>query len=436
MSAFLSHVKEVVAAGKYRPDPFAINEDFTVTVADGSASTIEGAVVVPRDDASKFKYTSYGMVVTSGYYENSVNGTQMITEFMSDAPVFQFRTRNQKGMYTVEIDGKIVNPDGLIFGEDNVVRIVTIAAKDGVERKFRHYKIYSIITAYAAFWVGPKDTVTSNIPDTGRKFIFQLGDSYTFGTGGGYPGASYGSSPSLNDFYCFREALNLDGLAEGIAGAAWISDQEGRIPVNRVRNRLAKLQGRTPDFVSLAMGLNDASDGGIILKEKATMDKLKQRMRECINEIKLILPKTDIIVIGCATPVGAVAATDTVQQLQKEVCQEYGLQFIDVRNLITQANGWGTYTSNFGADNNHPTTTGHRVRGMHMAKLAVDAAVEGRDLAPKDVGIAFNVQAILRSGFGSYVYSGVVTAKDESDAVTVLSAQTGARVEILSISRA
>lgn len=440
MASFLDYVKKQVDFGNVRLDPASISDEYTLSVSDGSTSSITGAVAHLRDDATKFKYTSYGMKLVNGYYEGNINGVQTITEFMTDAPVFEFRTRNQGGMYTVEIDGKIVNPDGLILTKDNVVRIVKVEIKTGVERKMRHWKIYSVITSYAAFWTGPSDTVTSNITLKGRGFIYQLGDSYTYGTGGGYPGYGYGSSPAINDFYHFREGLNLNGIAEGIGGSAWLSSEEGRFPINRVKARLAMLQGAKPDFVSLALGLNDASIPGIISDNPANGSQLQDKMYECINEVRISQPQANMIAIGCATPVGAVPATDVVQRLVQEVCANEGIEFIDMRNVITQANGWDLYTSNIQGslpDRNHPTPIGHRIRGMHMIKASINAAIEGRSLVPKRLAKGFVVTYIKRLNFAVDVIKETVQAMDSNDAYWKVKSREynnpNLRIEIISV---
>lgn len=438
--SFLDYVKSRIDHGLINQDPVVASDEFTTEVLEVSGPSIANAQLHLRGDLTKVKYTSYGTVEVGGYMQNSINGMQMITEFMTDALAFEFKSYRNGGMYTIEIDGKIANPEGTILTKPETgigpVNFVKVTAKEGVTKKFRHFKIYSANTAFAGFYTESKDTMTSDINKTGRKFIFQLGDSYTFGTGGGFPGKSYGSSPAINDFYSFRESLGLDGIAEGIGGSAWTSSEAGRLPVTRVQTRLAKLQGAKPDFVSLSLGLNDAVS---IASNITKQNLLKQRMSDCIDEVRKTLPGVPIIAISCATPVGPNNETNKVFDLVKDVCSKKNIEFIDVSDVIKQYNGWDLYTSNnaAGQDQNHPTPLGHRVRGLHMLKKAREAAISGVSLIPEIKPSGFTVTYIERLRFAVDVKSEVIQAKTADEAYWIVKSReysnADLRIEIISV---
>lgn len=439
MGAFADYVKDQLSKGLVELEAVKASPDFSVEVLTATASSIPSAQLHTRGDLTKVKYIGYNVKETGGYMQNGINGIQLITEFMTDALVFEFKTYQNGGMYTIEVDGKIINPDGIILPNTTssaVVQFVKLTAKDGVTKKFRHFKIYSLNTAYAGFYTEAKDTMTSDIVKEGRKFIYQLGDSYTFGTGGGFPGKTYGSSPAINDFYHFRRSLNLDGIAEGIGGSAWTSSEAPRLPVTRVQTRLAQLSGAKPDFVSLAMGLNDATS---IITTPSNQALLKQRMSDCIKEVRKTLPGVPIVAISCATPVGPVAGTTKVFELVQEVCAEYDVEYINVSNVITTLNGWDLYTSNnaAGLDQNHPTPLGHRIRGEQMVKSILSAIDSSTSLIPKKTQKSFVVTYIKRSGFSVEVLKDSVSASSSNEAYwKVKSAEYSnpeLRIEIISV---
>ena len=168
--SFLDYVKSRVEHGMINQDPVVASDEFTTEVLEVSTPSISNAQLHLRGDLTKVKYTSYGAVEVGGYMQNSINGLQMITEFMTDALVFEFKSYRNGGMYTIEIDGKIANPEGTILTKPETgigpVNFVKVTAKEGVTKKFRHFKIYSVNTAFAGFYTEAKDTITSDINKT------------------------------------------------------------------------------------------------------------------------------------------------------------------------------------------------------------------------------------------------------------------------------
>ena len=208
------------------------------------------------------------------------------------------------------------------------------------------------------------------------------------------------------------------------------------MPATRVQTRLAKLEGAKPDFVSLALGLNDAVS---IASNITKQNLLKQRMIDCIDEVRKTLPGVPIIAISCATPVGPNNETSKVFDLVKDVCSKKSIEFIDVSDVIKQYNGWDLYTSNnaAGADQNHPTPLGHRVRGLHMLKKAREAAISGVSLIPEIKPIGFTVTYIERLRFAVDVKREVVQAKTADEAYWVVKSREYSnpdlRIEIISV---
>lgn len=410
MVSFLDLVKRQYDSGKVNIAGVPLSTDWVTTATVTSTSSIESAVNHARTDESKFKFTSYGLANVSGgsYTGNTPNGVQMKIEFMTDAPVFEFRTIGSIGTYSVFVDGELTNVDAIATPNGQAATLMKTECGEGVIRRMRHVEIYGVNTSFGGLWTGPNDTVTSEITVDPKPFIYQMGDSYTYGTGAGYVTQEYGSSPAVNDFYLFRRALGFDGIAEGIGGSGWNSSG-GQIPTSRLTNRLLKM-GFKPDVVSFALAYNDAA----AINTGSNSAQLQSRFQDAIDLVRSEMPGTAIIHISCATPKGITTNIQKVIDLTNEVCANNNIPVIGISNYVTNGNS-AFYT---GTDNVHPNPLGHEYRGLAMAREALMAALEGRSLVPAKAIKTFRVTLIARSGFAVNVHTVDIPATDVDNLFT------------------
>lgn len=318
---------------------------FRLTWNAGVATSIYNGKTTSRTDTSAFEYTGYSPKDSvSGYRGNGVqNGTQCIVEFISDAPVLDFRFVGGNGQYDLYVDGQRIQEQPVKTDSSGSPYIYTVDWSNTV--KLRHYRLCGINTGFGGVITGQAYTV---MPPQGnrRPLAWQMGDSYTVGIGA--------VQPSYNDFRVMCDALGIDGIADGISGSGWTSIQDGRVPQERVRLKLGNIT-RQPQYVFLSLGYNDAPAGRTEL--------LKTNFTESVAEIRRLCPLAKIIVIGPATPLGHTAQLDAVRTAIMECCTELNLPFVDVRNVVNSANKQ-LYT---GSDNVHPSNDGHIFRGLQMA---------------------------------------------------------------------
>lgn len=429
MASFLELVKKQYDNGKVNISGVPVSSDFVTTSEVRAASIISSPVVHARKDESKFKFTTYGLADVSGgsYTGNTPNGVQMKIELMTDALEFEFKTIGSIGTYSVFVDGELTNLDAISTPNGQGVTYVLTKANEGVTRRLRHVEIYGVNTSFGGLSTAASDTVTSRITIDPKPFIFQMGDSYTYGTGAGFPTQAYGSSPAINDFYTFRNALGFDGIAEGIGGSGWNSTG-GQYPATRIANRLLKMN-RKPDVVSLALAYNDAA----AINTGTNADKLAISMRESINLIRQNLPGVPIIHISCATPKGITPQIQRVIDITTDVCASESIEMIGISDYVTSQNS-SFYT---GTDNVHPGTLGHEYRGLAMARESLKAALEGRSLVPQRKAKGYTVTYIRRYGFSVAVMNEVIQATSPEDAVSILRAREIAdanlRIEIIRV---
>ena len=404
MASFLDLVKRQYDNGKVSLSGVRISSDWQTTSSVASASSIAGAVNHSRTDTSKFKFTTYGLANVSGgsYTGNTPNGVQMKIEFMTDATVFEFRTVGSIGTYSVFIDGELTNIDAIATPNGQAATLMKSEAAEGVTRKMRHVEIYGVNTSFGGLWTGPNDTVTSKLTVDPKPFIYQMGDSYTYGTGAGYKTQAYGSSPAVNDFYVFSRALGFDGIAEGIGGSGWNSSG-GQVPTSRLQNRLLKM-GFNPDVVSFALAYNDAA----AINSGSNASQLKSRFQDAIDLVKSEMPGSAIIHIGCATPKGITDNISKVIDLTNEVCADNNIPVIGLSNYVTLGNS----TFYTGTDNVHPNPLGHEYRGLAMARESLMAALDGNSLIPERRDKTFRTVIIERTRFSVNVHEVDVSAKD------------------------
>lgn len=428
MASFLELVRDNIDKGLATMQPVQLSTEFTAIKEIRAATSITTPQTISRNDETKLMYTTYGLANVAGgsYTGQSPNGVQMKVEFMTDSTLFEIKTIGSIGTYSIFIDGKLVNADAFATPNGEAVSWMQVKANDGViSGKLRHVEIYGINSAFGAFVFGAGDTVSREI-SIKRPLIYQMGDSYTYGTGAGFRTQAYGSSPAVNDFYAFTRSLGFDGIAEGIGGSGWNS-AAGQYPMSRVQTRLAKLN-RKPSVISWALGYNDAA----AILTGTNSQKLLVSMGECLAETRKVYSDVPIIQISSATPKGITTGIQKVIDLVNGFCSDNDIPVINISSYVTNANS-AIYT---GTDNVHPGTLGHEFRGMAMAREVLLAASGQKSLTVPVTPRAFNVVARLTKSFGVTIFSGVVNAIDENDVAGQLYLQTGARVEILSVSRA
>lgn len=351
-------------------------------------------------DETKFRVTGYNLALASNHLGNgTANGAQCMIEFRTDANQFEFRALGLNCQYDIIIDGetiaKGINASSLVAtptittdatgaAHKILVRLDTAitgevgaAGTDVVNAahvmKMRDIKILGINTSFAGVSVMPQFTIKPGQSNE-QPFIWQMGDSYTFGTGAAQPG--------INDFRQMCHKLGLNGLAEGIGGSGWTSTQTGRVMQERVPQRLGQLN-RKPDFISLALGYNDES--------LATNDAGKKRIYDNMTlGIKLIrreFPGVEIVAFSCATPKGITSNIQNVIDTVAQVCREQGVTLFYVSDAVTATNST-LYTA---SDNVHPNEAGHKFRGY---MLAAAATAEERQLPEPRVRVEYEFDVV------------------------------------------
>lgn len=405
--SFLNLVSDNIRRGLVNISGVQLSTDFVVTKEVRAATSIASPVTIGRLDETKLKYTNYGFAVVASSYTGTApsNGIQMKLEFMTDSLQFEIKTVGTIATYSIFIDGKLCNQDAITTANGEAISWINVSAtSDQIIRKMRHVEIYGINSAIGAVAVNAFDTVTSEIAKA-RPFIYQMGDSYTYGTGAAYPLSAYGSSPAINDFYAYSRALGFDGIAEGIGGSGWNSTG-GQYPATRVSTRLKNLN-RKPDVISFALGYNDAA----AILTGTNKDKLVVSMGEAIAAARDAWPGVPVIVISSATPKGMTDNIKAVYDLVKEFCYNNGVELVEVSDAVTAANS-AVYT---GADNVHPNGVGHQHRGLTIARYVRNKALAGKCLIP-EFSKGFTVNFIQKDGFSVEVKSEVVNAGSQSEA--------------------
>lgn len=426
---FLDLVRKQYDSGKVSLSGIKVSDDFTTTALIQAATSIANPVTHTRKDETKFKFTTYGLADVSGgsYTGQSPNGVQMKIEFMTDALVFEFKTVGSIGTYSVFVDGELTNIDAISTPNGQAVTYVRTEASSGVIKRMRHVEIYGVNTSFGGLFTDAADTVTSEITIDPRPFIYQMGDSYTYGTGAGYVTQAYGSSPAINDFYVFRNALGMDGIAEGIGGSGWNS-AGGQIPASRLQNRLLKMN-RKPDVVSFALAYNDAA----AINTGTNASKLVTSMGDALKVVRDAMHDVPVIHISCATPKGITPQIQRVIDLTYDFCARNDIPVIGISNYVTAANS-ASYT---GTDNVHPNPLGHEFRGLAMARESLMAALEGRSLVPEIKPKGFTVTYIERLRFSVDVKREVVKAKTADEAYWMVKSREYSnpdlRIEIISV---
>ncbi|NHZ46707.1 SGNH/GDSL hydrolase family protein [Nitratidesulfovibrio liaohensis] len=343
----------------------------------------------------------------------------MKVEFMTDSQLFEIKTIGSIATYSIFVDGKLCNADAITTANGEAVSWIQVKANDGVIRKVRHVEIYGINTALGAIQANTEDTFSSDISSE-RPLIYQMGDSYTYGTGAAYPTQAYVSSPAINDFYAYSRALGFDGIAEWIGGSGWNSTG-GQYPATRVSTRLANIN-RKPSAIVFALGYNDAA----AINSGTNKEKLVTSMIEAVSAAKAAHPNVPIVVVSPATPKGITSNIQTVYDLVKGFCSKNGIELLEVSNAVTNANSV-VYT---GTDNVHPNGLGHQHRGLEIARYVKMVALSGGSLVPKFTS-GYIVNFIERNGFSVEVKSETVQAESLEAAQNIIKSRAEANGSIM-----
>lgn len=315
------------------------------------ATGLYAGVAKERTDAAFEYWGSDVKDVVSGYRGNGTgNGTQFRANWVTDSPKFEIRMVGIQTKAELYVDGRRINGMSMTTDESGSSYIYSIDW--GGERKSRSYSLAGVNSAFGGLNLGSSSDTLSKPPRT-RKFVWQMGDSYTFGT--------EATQPSFNDFRIMCDHLGVDGLADGIGGSGWTSTGE-RVPATRVTNKLLTLS-RTPDYIIFSLGYNDSVAGRV--------EELKTNMDAALEIVKTNFPTVPVILIGPATPQGETEAINKIRTAVMEQAEKHSLKFVDVQGWITKENA-EEYTSH---DLVHPNDAGYARRGSLFASFLKDTIV-------------------------------------------------------------
>lgn len=423
--SFIELVRENIRKGLVNIKGVELSTEYSVVKEIRAATSITSPQTINNRDETKLRFTNYGFATVAGSYTGTApsNGIQMKVEFMTDSQLFEIKTVGSIATYSIFVDGKLCNADAITTANGEAVSWIQVKANDDVVRKVRHVEIYGVNTALGAIQANAQDTFSSEIISE-RPLIYQMGDSYTYGTGAAYPTQAYGSSPAINDFYTYSRALGFDGIAEGIGGSGWNS-AGGQYPATRVSTRLANIN-RKPDAIVFALGYNDAA----AINTGTNKQKLIVSMQEAVSSARAAHPNVPIVVISSATPKGITANIQSVYDLVKEFCSKNGIELLEVSEAVTNSNSV-VYT---GTDNVHPNGVGHQHRGLEIARYAKKVAIHGGSLIPT-FSTGYIVNFIERNGFAVEVKSESVQSESLEEAQNIIKSRATAngsvRIEII-----
>lgn len=347
---------------------------FTLTWNAGVASSMGGTTWSRSNPV--FRFLGYAPKdATSGYRGNTVWGsdTQANIEFVSDAPLLDFRFVGFNSQYDLYVDGQRISAQSIKTDASGAPYIYNVDWSGVV--KPRTYRLSGINTAFGGVII--QNSYGIWYPEGSRRpLVWQLGDSYTFGIGA--------TQASFNDFRVMCDSLGLDGLADGIGGSGWTSSNSTQ-PQQRIQNKLASITYR-PDLIILSLGYNDAPGGNISL--------LQTNWRESVTLIRQFCPAARVIQIGPATPLGSTTQISAVRSALISLCAESGIPFVDVDNWVSASNKQ-LYTQ---GDNVHPNDAGHWFRGSRLACAMSEITGFGMATPYRDTPDGFQLDIFNWSG--------------------------------------
>lgn len=317
-----------------------INLDIkTVTLEKRGSAIPDKKLYKPNDGV--FSYLGYGVrAEPNDYYMNDYGkGLSMVACFATDAAVVEIRLLGVNSIFELYVDGLRVTDASTKTDTSGAGYIYNVEFKTARPREFR---LVGVNLAFGGIVVSQTHGVWQYNPKP--KLVWQLGDSYTFGTGA--------TQPSCTDTSLVCESLGYEYLAAGIGGSGWLST-EGRLPQLRAEECLSRIS-RTPDYCILALGYND--------KDSTRKGDIFTNFVETVRVIRERAPFVRIFAYSPATPLGDTAGLADVRTQVKSACAATGVELIDVTNWIN-ADNKSRYT---GSDNVHPTPAGFDYRGGRL----------------------------------------------------------------------
>lgn len=314
----------------------------TTTNTATGGSSISNPLLWNRTNTDAFDYFGSNVGTVNSTYTGSTsgNGTQFRIEFTSDADELNFRLIGVNSNYDLYVDGKRISATPVTTDTSGAAYTYRVKFDSA---KVRRFSLVGINTAFGGIYTGPGYTIWKK--EDKRPVVWQLGDSYTYGTSA--------TQQSFNDFRMVCDNLGLLGLADGIGGSGWTSTGS-RQPQERIKQKLATLS-KEPDYVFLAMAYNDAG---------ANMTLAETNFRESVALIRTLKPAAKIIVIGTATPVGGTANLEAITTTIKTAAEDLGLPYVDMYEVVNARNAT-IYTSN---DNTHPNDAGYGYRAYNLTE--------------------------------------------------------------------
>ena len=260
------------------------------------------------------------------------------------------------------VDGRLTDPVGYVLRSGPVTG-ATVYAKVVLppSKLSRHIKVSYNRQAIAGL----------NLPQGGsidaaraaRASVVFLGDSITEGTGS--------TSADRNFVQQASYRLGIDNpINVGLGGSGYIAARSGERNFNqRTRDVLEAVNGRAPDAVVVAGGINDCGNPAAELRQAALT--LFQTLRKGA-------PNMPIFVVGPYTdynnydyPSWKKACRDTIFSAASEVSGTYT---IDTSDWVTLANRDTVFAGT--SNGPHPIDSGHRIYGQRLA-AAMAAIING-----------------------------------------------------------
>lgn len=315
---------------------------FTVSWSTTSMSTAISRALVSATDA-RFRFTGNGPLTnegSSGYYGAASNAVHSSFEWATNSQRIDVRLGGLSTSGVLYVDGRQISSAMVQTDASGAGHIFSIDLGSSVVRQF---KWIAFNQAFAGVYIDGTATLTAPVAVT-PPLAWSLGDSYT--------GATGAENAATTHVSVMCDRLGIDVISDGVGGSGWNSTGSN-VPATRVA-RLAAMT-RTPDYVFLDLGYNDA--GG-------NMETLATAFDAAVSAIRSAAPSARILCFGPATPRGATTNLDAVRTALIARCVASGIPFVDVRNWVTSANS-AIYT---GGDNVHPTARGHKYLGVRRAE--------------------------------------------------------------------
>lgn len=318
--------------------------------AAASAGLVSPVVYGYNDPAMAF--TGNGPTAPDGTYGGSTvgDGTASYFEWGSDAPLLDLRLVNSNSLYTLFIDGEMVEPADLATpistGSTDAYRLTVDFAGVSKPRRFRLYATRNM--RFGGIRIAGRYNIWK-VPYL-KPFGVVMGDSYSEGNGA-VPSSETQSTVLMHN-------LGVDCLVDGIGGAGWTNSTAGD-PAARIAAKIATLT-RVPSVFIFALGYNNgtASDPNVI----------KPYMTAAFAALRAINPTMQIICMGPATPQGDTAGLTAIAAAIKSRAQAESVWFVPSNGIVTPLNK-DVFT---GPDAVHPTPAGHVRYGERWA-MAVRA---------------------------------------------------------------